>query len=64
VNRPGRYLYWDGLTVREAVAAAGGFTSRANRRIVYIKHADERNETPNPLVRAEVRAGDTIRIPE
>lgn len=65
VGMPGTYPYTNGLTVQNAVAAAGGFTYRANKRIVYIKSIDSDREiafdlTPNTVV----KPGDTLRIGE
>jgi polysaccharide export outer membrane protein len=65
VGRPGEYPYTSGLTVQNAVAAAGGFTYRANKRAVFIKSIDSDEEilydlTPSTVV----KPGDTIRIGE
>jgi polysaccharide export outer membrane protein len=65
VARPGEYPYTNGLSVQNAVAAAGGFSYRANRRVVFIKSVDSDREIAydlNPTTR--VRPGDTIRIGE
>lgn len=65
VGRPGEYPYTNGLTVQNAVAAAGGFTYRANKRVVYIKSADATNEVPYELSAVTiVKPGDTLRIGE
>jgi protein involved in polysaccharide export with SLBB domain len=65
VTSPGAYPYTSGLTVRNAVASAGGFTYRANTRRVYIQRAGEREERLYDLTPATVvMPGDTIRIPE
>jgi protein involved in polysaccharide export with SLBB domain len=67
VNRPGEYPVSTGLTIQQAVAAAGGYTYRANTKRIFLKRA---NETQERLInlRAQpnlvVRAGDTIRISE
>jgi polysaccharide export outer membrane protein len=48
-----------------AVATAGGFTYRANSRVVYIQHPDEPNEREYSLTSATlVQPGDIVRIPE
>lgn len=67
VSRPGQYDFAVGLTIQQAVAAAGGFTYRANNKKVYLKRAlDTREmlvdlrETPS----FPVRPGDTIRVGE
>jgi polysaccharide export outer membrane protein len=65
VTRPGEYPYSANLTVMNAVATAGGFTYRANRRRVYVRHANETQERSYPLtVSTLVLPGDTIRIGE
>ena len=65
VKNPGEYAFSDGLTVLNAVAKSGGFTYRAARRDVYIRHADASKEE---LVRiapdTPVMPGDTIRVVE
>ncbi|MFT3997815.1 MAG: polysaccharide biosynthesis/export family protein, partial [Asticcacaulis sp.] len=41
VNKPGEYPYVTGLTVVNAVARAEGYTYRADKRKVFIKHASD-----------------------
>jgi polysaccharide export outer membrane protein len=65
VQRPGSYPYSPNLTVQNAVATAGGFSYRANRNRVFIKHADELAERPYDLTSSlPVLPGDTLRIGE
>lgn len=65
VMKPGQYPYTNGLTVLNAVATAGGFTYRANKGRVYIKHTDETEERTVEIEGATaVAPGDTIRIGE
>lgn len=65
VNRPGEYPYTSGLTVLNAVAASGGFTYRANKKVVYIKSVDSAEEQAFQLTTSTVvRPGDTLRIGE
>lgn len=65
VQRPGTYPYSASLTVLNAVATAGGFTYRANRNRVYIRHANEPDERAYPLsIATPVLPGDTVRIGE
>ena len=65
VMRPGSYPYTAGLTVANAVATAGGFTYRANTRIVYIKNEGEETEIRAVLGPATpVLPGATVRIGE
>lgn len=65
VQRPGTYPYSADLTVLNAVATAGGFTYRANRNRVYIRHANEQEERSYPLtIATPVLPGDTVRLGE
>ena len=65
VTTSGEYPFSNGLTVLNAVATAGGFTYRANTKMVYIKRAGEQNEVQFPLtVSTAVQPGDTIRVAE
>ena len=65
VTKPGEYPYSNGLTVLNAVAAASGFTYRANTKKVFIKRAGADAEQTLPLTATEkVLPGDTIRIGE
>ena len=67
VARPGQYDFAVGLTVEQAVAAAGGFTYRANSRKVFLKRATDTREMLVDLRETPsfpVRPGDTIRVAE
>lgn len=65
VAAPGSYPYSLNLTVRKAVAAAHGFTYRANTKRVYIQRLGENRERLYELrPGTAVLPGDTIRIPE
>jgi protein involved in polysaccharide export with SLBB domain len=65
VNRPGEYQFADGLTVRAAIAQAGGYTYRAKTRVVLLKHAGDPIERALPVTSATLVApGDVIRIKE
>lgn len=65
VGKPGEYPFSLGLTVRDAVAKAGGFSYRANKKKVYIKSAGEADEHVYRLTAGiPVAPGDTIRIGE
>lgn len=65
VEEAGEYPYTDGLTVMNAVATAGGFTYRANTRVVYIKRDGTDHEVAVSLTPGTpVHPGDTIRIAE
>jgi polysaccharide export outer membrane protein len=65
VKAGGEYAYKAGLTVQDAVAIAGGYTYRANTRVVYVRHAAQDDEQRYELSgRIEVSPGDIIRVPE
>ncbi len=65
VNTAGEYPYTSGLSVLNAVASAGGFTYRANKRVVYIKSMTGGDEVAYELnSQILVQPGDTIRIGE
>ena len=65
VNSPGEYAYTSGLTVMNAIASAGDFTYRADKRKILIKSVDSPEEREVDLTLATpVRPGDTIRIRE
>ncbi|USQ95755.1 polysaccharide biosynthesis/export family protein [Caulobacter sp. RL271] len=65
VEKPGTYPYTSGLTVLNAVATAGGFTYRADKKNVWIKHNGETTEEKSELTPSTVVApGDTIRLGE
>jgi protein involved in polysaccharide export with SLBB domain len=65
VNKPGQYEYSTGLTVLNAVATAQGFTYRAEKHKVFIKHPGDATETAVKLESGlQVSPGDTIRIGE
>lgn len=67
VSRPGQYDFAVGLTIQQAVAAAGGFTYRANSKKVYLKRAMDTREMIVDLRETPsfpVRPGDTIRVGE
>jgi polysaccharide export outer membrane protein len=65
VKTPAQYPYVNGMTVMNAVATAGGFTPRASRKKVFVRHAGEDGETASLLTPdLRIRPGDTIRIGE
>lgn len=65
VLTPGRYPYTSGLNVLTAVATAGGFTYRASRTSVLIRHPGEavwqEYSLAAPIL---IEPGDLIRVPE
>jgi polysaccharide biosynthesis/export protein len=66
VNKPGQYAFATGLRVDQAVAAAGGFTYRANRGTVFVRRGDKEREDRLKIKQrpALVMPGDTIRVGE
>lgn len=67
VGKPGEYTYSVGLTLQQAVAAAGGFTYRANDDRIFLKRANETREVIVDLDEYPafpLRPGDTIRVGE
>lgn len=66
VARPGQFPFSDRLTVPQAVAVAGGFTNRANQRVIFVTRADDPTERKVDVrsVTAYVMPGDTIRVGE
>lgn len=65
VQNPGSYPYAADMSVMSAVATAGGFTYRANRRRVFIRRAGETEERRLDLTgETMVNPGDTVRIGE
>ena len=65
VATPGKYAYTSGLDVLTAVATAGGFTYRASKTDVLIRHAGEAVWQEYSLgAPLPVEPGDLIRVPE
>jgi protein involved in polysaccharide export with SLBB domain len=64
-SRPGEYPFRSGLTVHTAVAMAGGFTYRASKSFVLIRHTGEEVWKEYPLTEPVlIVPGDLIRVPE
>ena len=67
IARPGQFPYVDGLTLRQAIAAAGGFTYRAKRGQIYVMAPGAAQEVAIDLTKEPnrlVKPGETIRIGE
>lgn len=65
VNKPGEYEYEPGMTLLSAVAKAGGFTYRAQKKQVYLSRKGSSEEvlykvSPN----LTISPGDTLRVGE
>ncbi len=65
VNAPGEYTYVPGITAETAIAKAGGFSDRANKRTVRVSRTVNGSmvESRMPVVEP-IRPGDTIYVPE
>ena len=65
VNRPGEYPFVNGMRIEQAIAAAGGYTYRANQTRVFVQRG-ETGERTVALRDSPVRVmpGDTIRVGE
>ena len=62
---PGEYPYRSGLNVHTAVAMAGGFTYRASRSYVLIRHVGDEVWKEYSLAEpVPIAPGDLIRVPE
>lgn len=66
VGKAGQFPFSVGLTVTQAIAIAGGFSYRANQKVIYVKRADDPNERQIDIRKntAYVQPGDTIRVGE
>jgi protein involved in polysaccharide export with SLBB domain len=64
-EKPGEYPFRSGLNVHTAVAMAGGFTYRASRSSVLIRHSGDEVWREYPLTEpVPIAPGDLIRVPE
>lgn len=62
---PGEYPFRSGLNVHTAVAMAGGFTYRASKSYVLIRHAGDEVWKEYSLTEpVPIAPGDLIRVPE
>ena len=65
VGNPGQYPYIPGMTAETAIAVAGGFTERANRRVVRISRTINGKLIEGRIaVTQPIRPGDTIYVGE
>jgi polysaccharide export outer membrane protein len=63
VNSPGSYPYVNGLSVRQAVAVAGGFTRRARQsEAILVRDGENGTRRFRATLNAPVLPGDTIEI--
>lgn len=65
VGTPGQFPYVPGMTAEMAIATAGGFTDRANKRFVRLSHrANGKLYESKVSVVTPIRPGDTVYVPE
>lgn len=65
INSPGSYSYEEGLTVRKAIALAGGLTERASKKKIYLTRASDKSQQEIKVSMDEkVASGDVILIKE
>ncbi|MGB8363048.1 MAG: polysaccharide biosynthesis/export family protein [Rhizomicrobium sp.] len=65
VKSPGQYAYVNGMSVLNAVALAGGYTTRADTSEVYIRRNGSTKEIELPADETTiVNPGDIIRVSE
>lgn len=65
VKNPGSYPYVAGMTIVNAVALAGGYTPRGNKRRTTITRANSNSTTEEAANEyGAVLPGDVIRVPE
>lgn len=63
VKSPGEYQFEPGMTLRKAVALAGGFTERASRRNIVVVHENDPESKENKVALDErVLPGDVINV--
>lgn len=64
VMKPGSYTYVNGMTVINAVALAGGYTYRADKSGITLKHGGPTTREASVPEDSVVLPGDVIRVPE
>lgn len=65
VGNPGEYTYVPGMTAETAIAKAGGFTDRANKRVVRISRTLNGTLFEGRIAVTEpIRPGDTLYVSE
>jgi len=63
VKRPGSYPFTPGLTLRKAIALAGGFTTRASEKKISVIHNDDaQKKVRSYALDSVVQPGDIITI--
>lgn len=64
VKQPGGFPYVPGITLRKAIALAGGFTERASHSKIYVIHDNARATGEGDPIKLddEINPGDTITV--
>ncbi|HET8704841.1 MAG TPA: SLBB domain-containing protein, partial [Pseudomonadales bacterium] len=63
VKQAGGYAYQPGLTLRKAIALAGGVTERASSSKITVIHENDGERKPKPISLDDVlRPGDIITV--
>lgn len=64
VKTGGELAYRNGIRMRDVIAAAGGYTYRANKAYVYLERSGHPSYRVNLPTDMPVLPGDNIRVPE
>lgn len=65
VGKTGAYPFQPGLTIRKAIALAGGFKERASKEKIFVIREDDKTQTPVKVDQsALVNPGDIITVEE
>lgn len=65
VRNPGQYPYVSGMTALSAIAAAGGFTYRAQENYVLVTRQSDASQKPLRMpINAPILPDDVVRVPE
>ena len=64
VRSGGEFKYKTGISLRDAIAMAGGYTYRANQNVVYIARGGNSEAAVSTATGLSILPGDNIRIPE
>ncbi|MCC7434203.1 MAG: SLBB domain-containing protein [Methanoregulaceae archaeon] len=64
VKRPGALPFKDGMTIRDLVLAAGGYTAAANEKAVRLEHAGQVRDLDMTADDAPLQPGDRVFVPQ
>ncbi len=64
VMKPGSYNYVNGMTVINAVALAGGYTYRADKGDIKVKHGGPDGKEESATEGTPLLPGDVVNVPE